>query len=464
MISALDSKILDMNCEALGISVDTLMGNAGAALYDVLTKEFEKKKILIVCGIGNNGGDGFACAKLFGKKATVALLLPPDKIKKEPARRRFEALDKKPVMFSDIYLDQYEVVVDCVLGVGARGPLDGAHKDYVKQLKGFKGKIVSADVPTGLGTKSAVVPDITVTFHDVKEGMTKENCGRIIVADIGIPEEATHVIGPGNMLIYPIPREDSHKGENGRLLVVGGGPYIGAPAMSAMASLRAGIDIVRIATPRHSFIPIASMTPMFIMHELSDDVLCEKDVKFLLELSKNVDAVLIGPGLGTADETMKAVREFVLRSNKPTVVDADGIKAVSMMSVIPGNVIITPHKREFEEFFGFPANSCELMEACRKRNVTVLLKGVSDVIVNSEKKRTNRTGTPAMTVGGTGDVLSGIVAGLLAKGLSAFDSACLGAYICGSAGEKAYAEYSYGMTAPDVIAMIPKVLKDHIKG
>jgi len=464
MITALDSKILDRNCEALGISVDSLMANAGKALYDVLVKEFEKKKILIVCGVGNNGGDGFACAKHFGKKATVALLLPPERIKKEAARKHFEALDRKHVMFSDVYLDQYEVIVDCVLGVGARAPLDAEHKEYVKQLKNFKGRIVSADVPTGLGTKSAVVPDITVTFHDVKEGMTKENCGRIIVADIGIPEEAAHVMGPGDMLLYPVPREDSHKGENGRLLVIGGGPYIGAPALAGMAAQRAGIDIVHIATPKRCFIPIASMTPTFIMHDLPDDVLRETDVKRLLEISKNVDAVLIGPGLGKAPDTMAAVREFVLRCGKPMVIDADGIDAVSMMTVLPDNVVITPHRGEFEKFSGFAAKSCDLMELSKKRNVTILLKGVSDVIVNADCKRTNRAGTPGMTVGGTGDVLSGIVAGLLAKHMDMFGAACLGAYICGQAGEKAFDEFSYGMIATDVIDKITNVLKDHLKG
>jgi NAD(P)H-hydrate epimerase len=203
---------------------------------------------------------------------------------------------------------------------------------------------------------------------------------------------------------------------------------------------------------------------MFIMHELSDDnILCENDIKRLLELSDDVDAVLIGPGLGKADDTMTAVREFVLRCGKPTVVDADGIRAVAMMSLLPDNVILTPHRGEFEKFTGFSANSCDLIEICRKKNVTVLLKGVSDVIVDGSRKRTNRSGTAAMTVGGTGDVLSGIVAGLLSKHVNAFDSACMGAYISGKAGEKAFDEFSYGMIATDVIDMIPKVLKDHLK-
>lgn len=463
MISILESRILDRNCEALGISLDTLIDNAGAALYDFLSKGYSGKKILIVCGAGNNGGDGFACARRFGKKASVALLFPPEKIKTEAAKRHFEALGREAQMFSDVSLDKYDVVVDCGLGTGVRSPLDNVYKDYIKKLKKFKGKIVSADVPTGFGTRDALLPNVTVTFHDRKEGMTEDNCGSIIVADIGIPEEALHIVGPGDMLLYPVPKEDSHKGENGRLLVIGGGPYIGAPAMSALAAMRVGVDVVRIATPKRSFAAIASMTPNFIMHQLPGDVLQEKDVKDLLELTKKVDAVLIGPGLGTADETMAAVREFVLRCKKPMVVDADGITAISVMSVVTENVIITPHRGEFEKFSGFSLSGCDLMDISKKRNVTILLKGVTDVIVHNDKKRTNRSGTPAMTVGGTGDVLSGIVAGLLSKGMDTFNAASLGAFISGAAGEKAYDEFSYGLLATDVIDMIPKVLKEHLK-
>ncbi|MCL2785977.1 MAG: NAD(P)H-hydrate dehydratase [Methanomassiliicoccaceae archaeon] len=464
MISRLESKIIDENCEALGVPIDTLMDNAGEALFEVLVNKFGEKRILIVCGVGNNGGDGMSCARRLGKKATVAMMFPPSEIKSAAARRQFETLPKKHVMFSDVSLDHYDVIVDCVLGVGARTLTDPLLRDYLKKLKSFKGQIVSADIPTGFGTKDAVTPDITVTFHDIKDGMTEANSGKIIVADIGIPREAIHCVGVGDMLRYPIPNADSHKGENGRLLVIGGGPYVGAPAMSAMAALRTGVDIVRVAVPKRCFVPVASMTPSFVMHELPDDILREIDVKHLLELSKKVDAVLIGPGLGTDDDTMAAVREFILRCDKPTVVDADAIVAIASMAVLSREVIVTPHKHEFEEFSGFALASCDLMSIAKKRNVTMILKGETDVIVSNDKKKINNSGTPAMTVGGTGDVLSGIVAGLLSKGMDKFNSACLGAFICGTAGEMAFKEFSYGLTATDVIDMIPKVLRDNLKG
>ena len=463
MISRLESKIIDRNCEALGVPIDTLMDNAGAALFDVLSNKFSEKRILIVCGIGNNGGDGMACAKRIGKKASVALIYPDGDIKTPAAKRQYNTLARKPSMFSDVSLDHYDVVVDCVLGVGARPLADPALNDYLKKLKNFRGQVVSADIPTGFGTKESVVPDITVTFHDIKDGMTEENCGRIIVADIGIPKEAIHTVGPGDMMRYPLSKKDSHKGDNGRLLVIGGGPYTGAPVIAGMAAERVGTDIVHVAVPKKSFIHAASFTPTLIMHEIaSSDFVREKDVRGLLKLSECADAVLIGPGTGTSEETMAALREFVSKCDKPMVVDADGITAVAAIPVLSGDVVITPHKKEFEIFSGSELSSCDLMTESKKRNVTILLKGETDVIAGKDKKKTNHTGTPGMTVAGTGDVLAGIAAGLLSKGMTSFDAACLGAFISGAAGEKAFGRYSYGMTATDVISMIPDVLKDHL--
>lgn len=477
MMSNLESRILDINSDHWGESVEDLMYNAGGALYDVLSDRFPDKRILIVCGPGNNGGDGFACAVRYKGTADVALLVP-DGIKTNAAKMHFDRLAAGPMMFSDVSLDNYDVVLDCVLGTGARSPLADVYKEYIKKIKKFKGTVVSADVPTGFGTEDALIPDITVTFHDRKEGMNEKNCGTIIVADIGIPEGAVRYIGPGDMLRYPIRKRDSHKGENGRLLIIGGGPYIGAPVMAAMAAQRVGIDLVHIATPIMSYTEIATMSPTFIMHKLSGDLLTEKDVKELLELAKKVDAVLIGPGLGTDEGTMKAVREFISECSVPVVADADGITAIASMKKIPGKVIITPHHREFNRFFGSDfdgrfgegegylddARESVLKNVSKERNVTVLLKGERDVIASAERIRYNYTGTSAMTVGGTGDVLAGAVAGLLSKNMDLFDAACLGAFICGLAGEDAFDEFYHGMIATDVIGKIPKVLKKYLEG
>lgn len=467
MMGPLDSRIIDINSEALGVSVAELMDNAGRVLADYVAEEFPGKRILIVCGSGNNGGDGLAAAHhLKGKtKVTVALLDPPENIRTDASRVRLAMLRPRPKRFAKTNIEDHDVIVDCVLGVGMNGPLRENVRGYLNALRKFKGSIVSADVPTGFGTGEAVVPYATVTFHDIKMGMDETNSGKIIVGDIGIPADAWETVGPGDMLRYPIPDNNSHKGRNGRLLVIGGGPYIGAPAMSAMASLRTGVDIVRIATPSKSFVPIACMSPSFIMHELPGDVLGQEHLEALSELTERVDCVLIGPGLGRDPATSAAVSEFVRTCRKPMVIDADAIAAAGGLehySETP--LIFTPHRGELEIMMGFMPSGSSASDYSLKRgkNVIIVSKGKVDEITDGRNARRNTTGTAAMTVGGTGDALAGIIAGLVAKGMEPFDAACLGAYIGGEAGERAFSKYSYGMTAPDMIECIPEVLRESL--
>jgi len=461
MMDHLDSKILDINSEFFGVTVDELMDNAGAALADVVRDMYKGKRILIVCGNGNNGGDGLAAAyHLSGENITVALLSSPEWISSEAAKVRLGML-LMPKQFFDLDVDDYDVVVDCVLGTGIRGEVRDDVADYILKVNTFVGAVVSADIPTGFGTLNAIVPDVTVTFHDMKEGMNENNCGTIIVADIGIPSEASFFVGPGDMLRFPIPEDWSHKGQNGRLLIVGGGPYIGAPALAAMAAQRIGVDLVRIATPKRSFVQISSMSPTFITFELSGDVVNEDDVPMLIDMSANVDAVLIGPGIGTDDRTVAAIKKFARGCKVPMIVDADAIAPLTSYKFkIP--VIFTPNAKELDRMLEISGEEFgeDLMK--KFKNAVMVAKGESDVITDGRRVRMNDSGCAAMTVGGTGDALAGIVAGLVSKGVDIFNAGCLGAYICGLAGEFAFMDYSYGMTAKDLIDYIPDVLIEHL--
>lgn len=295
--------------------------------------------------------------------------------------------------------------------------------------------------------------------------MTEKNSGRIVVAGIGIPEDAYRFVGPGDMYKYPIPESNSHKGRNGRLLIIAGGPYIGAPTMSGLSALKIGTDIVTVAAPEKIIDTVASFSPVFTFYPLCDDsgkcdMLRTSHVPGLLKESENYDAVLIGPGLGIDEDTISAVREFVASCRIPIVADADAINALENDGEVSVPIVYTPHKKEFEILGGTRVNERNVTKIAKALNGIVLLKGEQDIISDGEYTRLNRTGTPAMTGAGTGDVLSGIVAGLLSKGLSAFNAACLGAYICGLAGEYGFETNSYGMVATDVIDSIPSVLKD----
>ncbi len=455
MISPLDANVLDRNAEDLGISVRELMDNAGMALAGVVDST-GLNNILFICGSGNNGGDGYVAYRYLSSKADIMAFKGPKSILcKEVA----EGIDVKPY---SVDFSKYDLIVDCVLGTGISGKLKPDYVDYINAVNSSNCKVISCDVPSGYGTDFSINPDITVTFHDIKIGMNESNSGKIIVKDIGIPQDAEKIVNSGDMLRYPKADKNSHKGQNGKLLIVGGGPYVGAPIMSALSSLRIGVDLVTIATPEQSFTSIAAHSPAYMVKKLSSNVLCKNDVNTVLALSKNVDAILIGPGLGTADETIEAVIELVKKIDIPMVIDADGINclATNMPDISRKKIVFTPHSMELKKLL---SDIGDVHTFCTKRRCVILAKGEEDIIYSPEKTRINKTGSVGMTVGGTGDVLSGVVAGLIAKGMSGFDAACLGAYICGKSGEISFSEYSYGMIATDVINNIGHVLAKEIR-
>ena len=462
-ISALDSRVLDVNSEALGIPVSTLMNNAGSTIADLLNSRFPNKRIAFVCGNGNNGGDGISAAGMMDpRKVSVFLLRSASSIRSDHIGSLLSALSCTVKMFSDFEPNEFDVLVDCALGTGISGKVRDPYDSFIGTANEFTGPVVSVDIPSGLGTDLSVIPDITITFHAIKEGMDKNNSGEIIVADIGIPEKAEKQVGPGDMLKYPLPRDDSHKGNNGRLLVIGGGPYFGAPAMASLAAMRIGTDIVRVAAPETCYPAISSVSPVLMIVGLEGNELSPSHIPMLLELTKDHDAVLIGPGLGMSNATKTAVREFVSKCRLPMVIDADGLTALNNEPFCNPNVILTPHRKEFVHLGGVLNDDIErsISDLSDRLKATVLLKGKTDTIAFKDNIRTNITGTPGMTSAGTGDVLSGIVAGLLSKGMDPFDAACLGAYISGKAGEMSFEEHSYGLIATDIINDISRVLKE----
>ncbi|MGN0099223.1 MAG: NAD(P)H-hydrate dehydratase [Candidatus Methanomethylophilaceae archaeon] len=460
MISATDSRVLDANSEALGVPVALLMDNAGAAVADFLESRYPDKRILFVCGPGNNGGDGFAAAlRMDPSRVKVSLLKKASQIHTDIARERYSVLECDISMYSEDCIDQTDIIVDCALGTGISGTVRDPYRQFIIDANNSGKTIVSVDIPSGLGTDIAIRPTHTITFHDIKNGMDPSNCGEIIIADIGIPEEASTIIGPGDMMRYPLPGKDSHKGQNGRLMVIAGGPYFGAPIMASMAALRVGTDIVRVFTPESSATVISLSSPVLMVTSIQGDHLTSASVPMLLKESEHYDAVLIGPGIGIHQETVDAVRMFVSDCRTPMVVDADGITAVAGM-ILPEDTIVTPHSGEYMRL---NADGVDQQDLSAKIHAIILRKGREDVVTDGEHIRTNITGTPAMTGAGTGDVLSGTVAGLLSKGMRPFDAACVGAFISGKAGEIAFDEKSYGLIATDVIENIPSVLKTYLR-
>ena len=470
MLPLKEFTVLDINSEHLGVPLGFLMENAGRSVAEVVTERFgSRKQVAVVCGTGNNGGDGLVAARYLKEDDEVAIFMarPPEDLKTDIARDAFEAV-KDLVRRSDAMdLKEFDVIVDAVFGTGVSGHIGGPYASMIDAINSSGTNVVSVDVPSGLGSDLVVLPDITVALHDSKLGMTPENSGEIVIRDIGIPAEAALYVGPGELAYYPIPSPDSHKGENGRVLIIGGGPYTGAPALAGLGAFGIKVDLVHIATPARSYLPIASYSPNFIVHRLGGKVLTREEVPVLKELLKRADAVLVGPGLGDATETMEAVRNFVRGCDKPLVIDADAIGAVAQdLTVLRGKQgVITPHAGEFAKLSGkrppqdYQARMAPAMDLASTTGMTILLKGRIDVIADAGRAKLNRTGNPGMSVGGTGDVLAGEVVGLMSRGVEPFEAARIAAFINGIAGDLAYEEFGFSLMATQLAERVPQALK-----
>ncbi|HKZ23271.1 MAG TPA: NAD(P)H-hydrate dehydratase [Thermoplasmata archaeon] len=478
MISATEMRVLDRNAQYFGVSILDLMEAAGTAVADAARNQFgaSGKNVLVLCGTGNNGGDGLVAARHLARDARVTVLLArsADQFTTEEARTNFERLRDVQILAgldrSEEAIAKADLLIDALLGIGVEGNLREPFASLIRQVNESGKPALSVDVPSGLGTGLAVKPTATIALHDVKEGMTPENSGRILVADIGIPPKIARTIGPGEFVLYPVPRAGSHKGQNGRVLIVAGGPFTGAPALAAYGALGIGADLVHIATPALAAPVVASYSPAFIVHPLVGHRLMREDLRQVLDLAGKADAVAIGPGLGDVEGTLEAIRDIVRQLTLPIVIDADAIRAVAAdPKTFAGKpAVITPHSREFKVLTGkvLPDAADEraepVREASKALGATILLKGPVDIVSDGARVKFNYTGNPGMTVGGTGDVLCGLVAGLIAKGMAPFDAARLGAFANGYAGDLAFKEKSYGLTATDVAENLGRVLGEFV--
>jgi NAD(P)H-hydrate epimerase len=299
-ISSEEMHSLDMNCAYFGLIPLQLMENAGAALALEVKASSPGKRIAIVAGRGNNGGDAFVAARhLVGFEVTTYLLGRSRDIATEVAKGNWEILKRlgydltEVVDAGDLNLKSCDLVVDAIFGTGVRGPVMGLEAEAIDIINQSCKPILSVDVPSGMGTNKVVRADAVVTFHRPKPDLV----GEVKVVDIGIPPEAEFFVGPGDLWLVGKRTPESHKGDSGRILVIGGGPYTGAPALTAMAALRAGADIVTVATPRSASATVAGFSPNLIVRELSQDHLCPQDLELLKDQIARHD-VVVGHGSG----------------------------------------------------------------------------------------------------------------------------------------------------------------------
>ncbi len=485
--------ILDRNSEYLGVSTLQLMENAGRAVADEISARFGAgSSVVIYGGTGRNGGDGAVVARhLAGRGFNVSFRLVGNEeaISDSAALHNWLALK---AMSATVRIDEYrdsstlsesnsDIVVDALLGTGVKGKLRQPILKAVAVINGSRGFKVALDVPSGIDSDTgdalgeAVRANLTVTLHAMKKGFpkAKEFCGEIKVVPIGIPPEAGTTAGPGDVDAARVQRSpEAHKGQFGRLLVIGGSEvFTGAPTLVALAAYRTGTDLVFVAAPEMTAQAISSISPNLITIKLPGESLAPAHIRILRDQLEKANTVAIGPGLGLNKQTISAVRRIVSlvrQLKKPLLLDADGLNALGVVrkKLFDGSTVMTPHAGEFQAVSGKPPSrdlkvrSGEVKSFASRSGGVVLLKGHTDVVSDGMRVKLNNTGNPGMTVGGTGDVLSGIVAGLLAQGVDGFSAAVAGAFINGAAGDLAEEQLGYHLTPTDLLEHIPKVMND----
>ncbi|AAL80324.1 bifunctional ADP-dependent NAD(P)H-hydrate dehydratase/NAD(P)H-hydrate epimerase [Pyrococcus furiosus DSM 3638] len=471
-----DVYIWDINAKWLGITPYQLMENAGAGVAKTIEEKFGKNlRIAVFCGTGNNGGDGFVAARhlSFENDVTVFLIGDESKIRSEEAKLNWNILKnldfikieilKDSSQIKELNLEEFDVIIDALLGAGTRGEPKEPIKSAIEKINEYAGKakIVSIDLPSGYPSNLRVKADFAVTFQWDKE----EYSGfERIVVKIGYPRELYHLAGPAHVK-FAFQRRGEHKGQNGKLLIIGGSEnYYGAPYLAAKSASYL-VDLVYLLTPERVAKKISD--PNLIVREVKGENLSLESIDKALELSERVDAVVLGPGLGIKEETKDFVKEFVKRVSKPLVIDADGLKIVSEnLDILKGKeFVLTPHAGEFKTLFGVkPEGGLRekakiVIEKAREIGGVVLLKGKYDIISDGEVWLYNKTGNRGMTTGGTGDVLAGTVGAFLALKNSLLRSAAAGAFLVGFAGDLVAQEKGESFVASDVAEKIPIALK-----
>lgn len=495
--------------EKLGIPGVVLMENAGLKVFAYVKKmlgKVENKTIKIFCGKGNNGGDGYVAARhLLNHGANVEVyLLGEKKSVSGDAEINLnillnmgigvkEILTENDVIEINNDIKQCDLIIDAIFGTGIRGEIQGPARSLINNINHSGKPVLSIDIPSGIQGDTGKICGVcvkasaTVSFALPKLGLLlypgAEFVGKLIIADIGIPQKAvdsvvitSEVITEKNVKpLFPKRSPDTHKGNYGRVLILAGSAgFTGAAALTAMGALRSGAGLVTLGIPE-SLNPIMevklteAMTmplPETPVHTLSLNAL-----PVIIERINEFDAIAVGPGLSNNKEIYTIVKGVIKNCKKPIVIDADGLNVLAGAAEVLKNakspIIITPHPGEMARLMNtttseIQGNRIEIAKkAASELKSIVILKGARSLIAHPDGRlAVNLTGNPGMATGGSGDVLTGILAGLLAQGLSPYDAAVAGVYLHGLAGDFAAKKHSQrGLVAGDILSELPGVLK-----
>jgi len=453
---------------------------AGFGIADAIVQRWSRRQVIILCGPGNNGGDGFVAARQLanaGWPVQVCMLGSPGALSGD-ALKAFKYWDGPVIPASTAALQNADLIIDAMFGAGLTRPLEGLALDLCNDVNDSAAPVVAVDVPSGLegdtgrSDGAVVQADLTITFHRLKPAHVLEPgaslCGEIVLADIGIPDGWRGDIHPVAELngtdlwsgLYAEPDAATHKHKRGRLAVLTGGPAAsGAARMAAQAGLRAGAGLVTLLAPKNA-LQVNAMSSTEVMVRGFDSV--DTFLRGLDDL--RTTAAVLGPGAGVGEDTRERVIAALSRTF-PLVLDADALTSFEgepahvFEHLRPGDVL-TPHAAEFERLFpGLLVGSQNKLEAARdasrRAGAVIVLKGSDTIIAAPDgRARVNRHASPALATAGSGDVLAGIIGALLAQGQDAFDAASAAVWLHGDCA----LHHGPGLVAGDLISAIPDAL------
>ncbi|MDO5422860.1 MAG: NAD(P)H-hydrate dehydratase [Eubacteriales bacterium] len=474
--------------EHFGIPSLVLMERAALACADALCREgvFDTAKVLVACGSGNNGGDGFCLARILHERGVEAELFfagNPEKLTKD-ARIQKTICEAYGLSFcKNPQFSEYTCIVDALFGVGLSREVTGAYREWIEQINESQTPVLAVDIPSGISADTgkvigaAVRAKMTVTFAFRKIGHVlypgAEYCGTVKLCQIGITPESLceqpliHAVTREAFSWLPPRHKDSNKGTYGKALIVAGTKNMsGAAFMAAKAAYRTGAGLVRILTEESNRVCLQTLLPEAIMDTLTTSPEAmqpqEADSFTALEAVHWAKAACIGPGYGTLPWKKELLIQMLHHLRGPLVLDADGLNLLAdeseILETIPVPVILTPHPGEMARLLhcavgdvtGDPISVCR--DFAKAHKVICVLKGARTVISDGEEAWINETGNDGMATGGSGDVLAGIITGLLAQGCAPLQAAILGVFVHGMGGDLAKEKSSArGMLAGEII-------------
>ena len=491
-----------------GVPSLELMENAGQGVVEALTIRFHDlstKRILIFCGKGNNGGDGLVIARLLSNMGAgvKVLLLEKQANLKNNAAVNADLASKLGINIIEVrkgndhildhHLKSCDIIIDALFGTGLIRPISGLYEQVIEKINQAGKFIIAVDIPSGVDSDTGqligphVRADLTLALALLKRSHllypAAEIMGELKTVDIKIPPEVVdsqlfkiHVTEEADLRPwFPKRLADSHKGTYGHVLVVAGSRGKGgAAALTALAALRTGCGLVTLAIPEScqralEFYPLEVMTVSASETDSGSFALSAKET--LLNNCKGKSAVAIGPGLSTEPETVQLLSELLPAINCPLVIDADGVNSLAkypnLISKLDSSTVLTPHPKEFSRISGIGIskileNRIECVtKFARKHSINIILKGAASIIAQPNGIATiNPTGNPGMATGGSGDILTGVIASLIAQGLSSPKAAIAGAYLHGLAGDIfAQTESETSLIAGDLLRTLPESIK-----